>query len=123
MNCPKIPALTLLACTLYVLWLLGVAEVGRYKVGFVRSRTMVGKGADAEMQAVEVPCGKELKKPAMVLAPLGFRPLGPILKSCPLSNTLVVEVVDPAISIEAAAAVVDAIVAAAGGSAWLCIPS
>ena len=79
---------------------------------------MVGKGADAEMAHVAPPdipgsvVNEVLKK---------FGPPGPVFTWSWCSPKEEAE--EPDKSIEAAAAVVDAIDAAACGNGWLCVPS
>lgn len=69
---------------------------------------IVGNGAEAEMLAVEVLQGCCMRAPAMKLA---------------FNAMLSADVEEPERSIEAAAAVVDAMAVAAGGSIWLWLPS
>ena len=89
---------------------------------------MVGNGADAEMHAVvaamAAPGGRDPRKLAMAAGPFGpcCCDNWPPIRSCP-STRFPAEVVEPAISMDAAAAVVDAIAVAAGGNGWLWIPS
>lgn len=75
----------------------------------VRSRVMVGKGADAEMVGT-APCGLVVAR---------CRNCGGVCTERPIS----VDVVEPERSMHAAAEVVDAIAAAAGAKGWLCVPS
>lgn len=71
----------------------------------MRSRVTVGKGAEAEMEAMPEENGISVL--VRKLPPISPSPLG----------------IDPDNSIDAAAEVVDAIAIAGGGNGWLCFPS